>query len=89
MMIHLIMTPQQEALHNALKLAGEHDRFILLGDGATIANARAVAERGYFRLIDAQVRGLEKATCWNRLSPISDSDWVELTLSSDQVISWS
>lgn len=89
MILHLIMTPQHDALANALRLAQDNDRFLLLGDGVTTAHAHSVAHRGFFRHSDALARGLADNECWQSLSAISDDEWVALTLSAQQVISWS
>ncbi|MBE0483436.1 MAG: hypothetical protein IBX52_08025 [Bacterioplanes sp.] len=89
MILHLIFSPSTQSLQQAMELSMPVDRFVLLGDGVTVTHASAVAHRGYYRPIEVDQRGLAHAECWQALTAISDEQWVELTLSATQVVSWS
>lgn len=76
----------QDLDNNLIANLSDQDELILIADGCYLAEKinSPLAERTYLLADDAQQRGVTSS----KLTSLSDTEWVELTLKHEQVISW-
>ncbi|MEC7546739.1 MAG: DsrH/TusB family sulfur metabolism protein [Pseudomonadota bacterium] len=83
MTIHMLFTTNQQTLSEASAMLKDKDTLLLVGNGCYLAGQ--VKHSSSFALSqDMTARGQTNTA----IKLISDSEWVELVASSEQVISW-
>ena len=72
-------------LEQILAVCGTTDEFLFVGDGLSLLNLWQGTAR--YRIADAESRGIESSLPAAAVG-INDSEWVDLCLTYDRVLTW-
>lgn len=85
MTLHIISSPSPERLSQASSLSSEGDEFLFVGDALYLLPSFSRFTR--YRIKDAEVRGLIENMPTTAIG-VTDTEWVELTLSCTRTLTW-
>ncbi|MDK2776520.1 MAG: hypothetical protein KYX62_02540 [Pseudomonadota bacterium] len=85
MTLHLLFSADPQVLNKVRSLTAAGDRIMLAGDGVYLAPSCSAADENIAsRETDLRRRGLIPG----HTTALSDSDWVKLTVTADNTLSW-
>lgn len=84
MTLHQIFSANKSTLEKAIALADRDDILLLLGDGSYLAHLSIPGISLRVREKDLTGRGLPD----NNAQPVTDDEWLQLTLTTDKTLSW-